>query len=224
MRICLLVALALLLAAPAAGQERRRDVASSEILDESARSYRAGTRVVHLWWLPAEYWVAAATELKKSPDEIDEVRRIFRSYTLIGVIDVDMRPDGSMDALSTAEIVRRMRVAVNGRETGVLRQVDPRLQELAPDIAYVFISSLVHLGGALRLIAVSNITEEGETVLRADKQSQLRIDYRAVAAGDPLEFWWHAPLTAVAGPRRCETGELAEASWRYCPWDGTKLP
>ena len=201
-----------------------REPTSSEILEENARSFRAGTRIVNMWWLPAEYWVAAATELKKPPDEIDEVRRLFRSYTLIGVLDVNMRLDGSMDALSTAEIVRRMAVSVNGRETPVLHQVDPRLQEVAPDLSYVFISSLVQLGGALRLIAVSNITEGGEMELRADKRSSLRVDYRALASGDTLELWWHAPLTAVDGPKRWEAGELAEASWRYCPWDGTKLP
>lgn len=197
---------------------------SSEIVKETARSYRAGRRLVQMWWLPSDYWVAAAREQKKTPAEIDEIRRLFRSYTLIGALDVDLRPDGSHDALSTAEIVRRMEVEINGRSQQVLRQVDQRLQELAPDLSYVLQASLVNLGSGLHILPLPNVMEDGRTVLRASEAGKIRLRYRALPDVDPVEFWWHAPLTSIAGEKRCKSGAIAEASWQYCPWDGSKLP
>ena len=214
------IALALLLVLDA-GLALAED--SSEILQETARTYRSGRRLVQMWWLPVDYWVASARERNKTPAEIDEIRQVFRSYTLIGALDVDLRPDGSHDALSTAEIVRRMEVEINGKRQQVLRQVDGRLQELAPDLSYVLQSSLVNLGGGLRILPLPNVMEDGRVVLRAGQAGKMLLRYRAVPDVAPIEFWWHAPLSSIAGAKRCKSGEKAEASWQYCPWDGSKI-
>ncbi len=40
---------------------------------------------------------------------------------------------------------------------------------------------------------------------------------------DPLEFWWHAPLTAIEGSKKCPgSGAPMEASWTWCPWNGKR--
>ena len=196
---------------------------SSEILHETARTYRAGRRLVQMWWLPVDYWVAAARERKKTPAEIDEIQQLFRNYTLIGALDADLRPDGSHDALSTAEIVRRMEVEIDGHPQQVMRQVDERLQELAPELSYVLRLSLVNLGSGLHILPLPNLREDGRLVLRSSEPGKLRVRYRAVPDVDPVEFWWHTPLTSIAGAKRCKSGERAEASWQYCPWDGSKV-
>lgn len=214
------IALALLLVI-SAGPVFAQD--SSEILHETARTYRAGRRLVQMWWLPVDYWVAAAEERKKTPAEIDEIRQLFRNYTLIAALDADLRPDGSHDALSTAEIVRRMEVQINGNQQLVMRQVDERLQELAPELSYVLRLSLVNLGSGLHVLPLPNVMEDGRLVLRSDEPGKLRVRYRAVPDVDPIEFWWHTPLTSVVGAKRCKSGEQAEASWQYCPWDGSKV-
>jgi hypothetical protein len=37
-------------------------------------------------------------------------------------------------------------------------------------------------------------------------------------------FEWRLPLTSMTPPRFCPLGkERMEASWKYCPWHGTKL-
>ena len=49
----------------------------------------------------------------------------------------------------------------------------------------------------------------------------LRVRYRAEADKPPVEFWWHAPLTSVVGPKKCPgSGAPMQASWKFCPWSG----
>ena len=217
------LALGLCLAAGPAGAAGTPDLSSSVIAQETAHTHRAGHRVVTFWWLPYEYWMAVAGELGKTPAQTAEIRSLFRSYTLLAVLDVEVRPDSSFDALSTAEIVRRLEIDVNGETFEVMQQVDRRVQELVPDLSYVLRASLSGLGSSLRILPLPNLDKNGEPILSAAKLGRVRLRYRVGAEGEEVEFWWHAPLTSVAGKRRCKGGELAEASWKFCPWDGTPV-
>jgi hypothetical protein len=218
-----LLCVGLCLAAGPAAAADTPPASSSVIAQETSHTHRAGQHVVSFWWLPHEYWMAVARELHKTPAQTAEIRSLFRSYTMIAVLDVEVRPDSSFDALSTAEIVRRLEIDVNGQTFEVMHQVDPRMQQLAPDLAYVLRSSLSGLGSSLRLLPLPNLDKNGEPILSAAKPGRVRLRYRAGAEGDEVEFWWHAPLTAVAGTRRCKGGEFAEASWSFCPWDGSPV-
>lgn len=210
-------------AAPLPTRAAAGEPTSSVIAQETLQTHREGHRVVSFWWLPFEYWTAVAKELEKTPAEMSEIRSLFRNYTMLAVLDVEVRPDGSFDALSIAEIVRRADVSVNGRSFEVMHQVDPRVQQLAPDLAYPLRTSLSSLGSGLRLLPLPNLDQSGEPILSGSKPGALRVRYKMGASGEDAEFWWHAPLTAVDGPKRCKGGELAEASWSYCPWDGTPI-
>lgn len=218
MRSAALLITALWLAASAAA-----GASSSQIVEETARSYRSGMRVVHLWWLPLEYWVSSAGELGRSPTEVEEVRRLFRNYTLIAALDVEVRPDGGLDARSTAEIVRRIEIEVGGERVEVLKRVDPRLQELAPDLTYVLQTSLAAVGSALHVLPLPNVDASGRPILLGSEPGRLRARYRVAPKDESAEFWWHAPLTAIAGAGRCPDGALSEASWTHCPWGGAEL-
>ncbi len=199
-------------------------VASSVISQETVRIHRSGNRVVQIWWLPFEYWMAVARELKWTPAQISEVRTLFRNYSLLAALDVEIRPDASFDALSTAEIVRRIEIDVNGTRFEVMRQVDRRMQEVAPDLTYLLQTSLAGLGQGLHILPLPNLGKDGEPIIHASRPGHIRTRYRVGAEGEEVEFWWHTPLTAVNGPKRCKSGEVAEASWRFCPWDGSAIP
>ena len=198
-------------------------VETSKISEETVRSARAGTRVVNFWWLPAEYWVAAAQEIGKSSAEVDQIRQLFRSYNLLAALDVKLRPDGSFDALSTAEIVRRAEISINGKPADVMQQVDQRVQQLVPELTYVLQASLGPLGTGLHLLPLANLGSDGRPILTGTGRGTVQVRYQAEPTGGPAEFWWHAPLTAVMGEKRCANGAPAEASWAFCPWDGKPL-
>lgn len=198
-----------------------RTTTTAEIAEETIRNFRGQNQLVTFWWLPAEYWVQAAREAGKSASDLEKIEALYGNYNLVGVMDVKFSPDGKVDSLSTAEIVRRLEVFVNDVPFDILRQVDPKLQELAPELSYAFRVSLAEFGRGLRLLPLPNVDAKGQPILEGGRPGVLRVRYKAAPTGPPLEFWWHAPLTAVKGAGKCP-GSLAptEASWTHCPWSG----
>jgi hypothetical protein len=215
MRSFIPVLVLLVLAAPL------RAATTSEIADETSRKFRGDNHLVTFWWLPVDYWVAAAREAGKTEAEVQAIAALYDKYTLIGALDVQFRPSGEFDALSTAEIVRRLEIFVDDVPFEVLKQVDPILQQMAPELTYAFQVSLVELGRGLRLLPVANVNAAGESILSGGKPGVLRVRYKAEPGQSPIELWWHAPLTAVKGKQRCPgSGAPMEANWKFCPWNG----
>jgi hypothetical protein len=193
------------------------------IAGETQRLNARQGHIINFWWLPVEYWVAAAREMKKSQTQIEGIRELFKNYTLLGALDAQLGPEGSVDALSTSEIVRRIEIEVNGSAFEVLQQVDPKLQQYAPDLSYVLQVSLSAFGTGLRLLPLANVDSDGKAILRGDQKGVIKVRYKARADQEPLEFWWHGPLTDVVGYKTCPgSGAPMEASWEYCPWNGQK--
>ena len=198
-----------------------RAATTSEIAQETVRHFRAKNHLISFWWFPAEYWIEAAREAGKSATDIEQIRALYRNYTLIGVLDVQFSPEGKVDALSTVEIVRRIEIFVDDVPFDILRQVDPKLQQLAPELSYAFRISLAELGRGLHLLPLPNIDAKGQPILQGDRPGVLRVRYKGAPDRPPLEFWWHAPLTSVNGARKCPgSGAPMEASWTHCPWNG----
>ena len=196
---------------------------TSEIVQETARNYRGKDHLVTFWWFPAEFWVAAAREMKGTPAEIAAIEDLFDNYTLLGVMDVQFAPDGKMDALSTVEIVRRLEVVIDDVPFDVLQQVDPKLQQMTPELSYAFRVSLAELGRGLRLLPFANLDGQARPILSGRKPGVMRVRYKGEAGQPPLEFWWHGPLSAIEGRKKCPgSGAPMEASWTYCPWNGKK--
>ena len=209
---------------PKQSAERAASVTSGAIAQELSRTWQDGKRVLNFWWLPVEYWEAAARELKKPEAEIETIHKIFRNYILVGVIDADLGGDGKVIGATHLQIAERLDVRRNGEPVDFLTQVDPRLQERIPELSYVLRASLSLLGNSLRIMALPNITDEGQTILGATQNGELLASYQVVEGNQPLEFYWYAPITALAGAKRCpQGGERLEASWVYCPWHGVKV-
>ena len=216
--ISLTLILSFLLLWPGAAQS----ASTSQIADETRRTFTSSRRIINVWWLPVEYWMAAAREIGRDEQEIERTRQAFGGYLMLAVVDAEIRPDGSLDALSTAEIVKRVDIRVNDKQEKVMHNVDPNLQQLAPELTYILRTSLVTLGQGLRILPLPNLKSDGQQSLGSTGPGRMKVTYKT-GVDQEVEFWWHGPLTSITGPKKCETGERAEASWTHCPWDGTPL-
>ncbi len=195
------------------------------LTQELSRSQQQGKRVVSIWWLPVEYWLAAAQELKKTAEDIDSVRKLFRNYLIIAVLDARLRTDRKLEPATHAEIGPRLAIRRNGEPVEILHDVDPRVARRVGELSYLLNSSLSVLGVGLRIFFLPNIDDQGRPLLHGASTGQLTIDYVQGDEEDAVEYVWHAPLTSLAGPRTCpESGESLEAHFRFCPWHGVKLP
>ncbi|MCP4007505.1 MAG: hypothetical protein GY725_25275 [bacterium] len=221
--VTLVTALSSFVALPVAAQVAMPKTTS--IVEEVANTVAETGRVINAWWLPPEYWVASAREQKMSASEIDEVRRVFDDYLIIGVVEATVVADAKPRMTEIAEFVKRSTITVNLKPFEVLREVNPRLAELAPKLIYPLKASLSLFGDGLRLLPINNTDPSGKPILLGGQEGELRLEYRIDEARLPIVFRWRAPLSSVAGTRICPTGgEDLEANWNFCPYHGAKLP
>lgn len=221
-----LLAAALVLASLAAAPHARAGN-STDIQAESLRNLEAGGgRIASFWWLPAEYWEAAAKELGLAPEEQAKIGPMFRDYLIVGVVDAKISVESKQAELqSTPEIVSRAKFFRNGEQIEVLREVSPDLQKMVYPLSSFMRASLRGLGDGLRLLPLPNADAKGNPILDGRSNGELKIEYRFEDGGPAQSVYWHAPLTAVVGPKTCpKGGEPLEASWDYCPWHGVKAP
>lgn len=193
---------------------------TAEIAQEGARTHQLGQRVVQLWWLPVEYWEQAARELGWGDAEVVALRERLELYTVICVLDAQI--DGyEFRFAEHLEIAERLEASLGGERLLALRRWDPLLTSRLPDLSYTLKVSLGPLGPGLRLLLFPNVDAAGRPALDGSRPGLLRVRYALGEGKEPLELFWRAPFTAIAGGRRDPTtGEPLEASWRFNPWTG----
>jgi hypothetical protein len=198
---------------------------STDIVREGARTLEGGDgRVVSFWWLPPEYWELVAKELGIPAEDQAKVRTVFRDYLLVGALETKLNADKKPDFASIAEIAKRAKFYRDGEEIQVLRDVNPEMARLAPSLVYLLRVSLSGLGDGLRLLPLPNVDAKGNPILSGRAPGELRLEYRFDEKTPMQQVFWRAPLTSIAGAKKCPTGgEPLEANFNYCPWHGVKL-
>ena len=196
---------------------------SSAISQETHRTAKAGSHVLSLWWLPVEYWEAAALELGKPKEEIERVRTVLDTYLILGLVDAQVSREGKLSFRSLEKANESLVLLGGGREFRPAGRLDPEVRRLLPELAYFMTSGLGVMSSGLRLVLFANIDKAGQPVISASRRGEVQARYTPEDTPS-VSFTWVAPLTAVVGARRCpEGGEDLEASWAYCPWHGVPV-
>jgi hypothetical protein len=217
-RALLLSLLAASLAAPALAAG-----SAGEIAQETLRSEPRAGRVLQAWWLPPEYWEAAAERQSWPKKRRQDLRERIRSYLVIAFIEANLART-KLEFAEHREIAERISVERSGTPIEPLRRLDPTLAEMIPELSYFLRVSLGALQDGVRLLFFPNVTESGEPILNGSRHGALRVVYRLDGEPEPVRFEWRAPLTSVVGAATCpEGGEALQASWRFCPWHGVEV-
>ena len=214
---------ALVAVAPAAA----RAANSTAILRETARIVESGgPRIANFWWLPIEYWQECARELALPEEERAKIEPMLRDYILVAALDAKVSAEKKgADLATTGDMVAHAKFYRNGEQVEVLREVAPGVPELLPKLVYLLRSSLGPLGEGLHVLPLPNVDAKGNRILTGASTGELKLEYRFDDSGPVQTLYWHAPFTAIAGPKTCpKGGEPLEASFEFCPWHGVKVP
>lgn len=191
------------------------------IQETQKRSDKPG-EMTFVWWIREEYWQASFTQNPNmSAAQIEEFVKVFRPYRLIAVVDGTMGTYGTVSYKTEAEMRNGIQIIDSQgniylplSETEV--NVDTRsfLAMMKPVLA----NALGPIGQNMYFFLFPAQSKEGEGIAEAKKEGVF-----SVKLGE-REFRWKLPLSSLLPPKICPTcQEKVSGSYKYCPWDGTKL-
>jgi hypothetical protein len=206
---------------PPYGQNQKLEVV--EIARETQKFSAEGGELNIIWWLPQEFWTTSIAEnTNMKPAQIEMLTKFVHPYLIVGVVSGKISTFGPPIYRTESEIRALIRLKDNNGttytpiETNQLEGSVPALESLMrPSMAKM----LGPLGENMNFIAFPGSRRDGSEVCDASKRGVCEVDL------GEHEFKWKLPLESVLPKQKCPVcGEILSGAYKFCPYDGTKLP
>jgi len=176
-----------------------------------------------IWWIPEEYWLVNLAQNPNVPeDRLEEFLRVLSSYTIVAVVEGKIGPFGGVTY--TPEEIIWARIAIKDSQGVRYRplsrdEIDADARVFLSVIKPFLANKIGPLGENLHFFLFPSRDKEGRRIANAKSEGVF-----AVILGG-REFRWKLPLVSLLPPKICPTcGERLSGAYKFCPWDGTKLP
>jgi len=218
-----------LLATHLGAAEKRAPVdVDTAVLTQELQRVSNDQGIVVAWWMPSEFWaVALGNEKQLTPAQLEDVMKILRQYTFIAVVDGEVG-GAAVDFRDRAAVAKSLSVEVmdgagKGRKVvpvePVPDDVQPLLQVLVPAMG----AAMGNLGRNLHFFVFRDDEKDSRIFSPFDAGSVVvRLSGRENRQDISLSI--ERPIDSLLVPRLCANGKPAHVSWKFCPWDGKKLP
>jgi hypothetical protein len=217
----------------ATGVERRllKDVPLDELIKETQRISPSGSDFIDVaWWIPVEFWEA---RLSQTPSMLEAQRdawvQALRPFFMVAVSQADIASFGAFDFFTEERTQNGLAITYT-RPIGAIMTLHPLVRP-SPDLSLLqqFIRPILsaafgNLGKNIWLFTYSDVDSSGNRILSPVEPGELKISLLSRSGSTRSTFHLELPLNALFMPRLCPNGKPAHTSWKYCPWDGTKLP
>lgn len=223
MKRILMVALAA--ACAGAGAIERRELGAvpiSALVNETQKMDPDGQGLAFVWWVPTEFWmVAMKQDAKNTQEAIDQVQAAFADYILLGVVEGSQTPLGAIDFSPRESVLSRLRVLADGVEFRAVGKAHKDAQLVVDMMKPMLASMMGELGSQFHLVMLSSDKRRPPS---GYESVSLRVTLDGTKGATARSFEFVGPLDALHVPRSCPNGKPAHITWKYCPWDGSKLP
>jgi len=191
------------------------------IQETQKRSDKPG-EMTFIWWIPEEYWQASfAQNPNMTATQIEDFVKVFRPYTLVAAVDGVMGTYGSVTYKTEAEIRSNIQL-VDGQgnaylplgEDAVNADTKSFLAAMKPMLA----NALGPIGQNMHFFLFPAQNKDGQRI------AQAKIEGVFLVKLGERNFRWKLPLGSLLPSKICPTcKEKISGSYKFCPWDGTKL-
>ena len=230
------VALGLIFSQQALGTEIKeaKNVDINSLMDEiSVSSSQAKIdEIAMAVWIPQEFW-----EVTLSKDDTNtipsatkiELLSILKSYFLVGVVQGEVNNSEGFKFYSLDEIEQNLTFyyedeAKNRIALPPANTVSPEVESLLTIMKPLFEQLLGNAGKNLHFIVFADRTDRGDRIVSPYETGAIEIQLTDSNKTVEHELEIVLPLNSLHVPRICPNDKEAHISWKYCPWDGTKLP
>lgn len=205
----------------AAAQDQRIDV--NELVQETERASTVAGELNLVWWLPEEFWKASvAANPNVTPEQLELILKAVRPYFIVGVANGKMASMGTVTYRTEDEIRGIVQLKDDGGnlykplpEDKVDASVPALLGLMKPFMA----KTVGALGENIHFYVFAGSKTDGARICDPLKEGACEVDVGERA------FKWRLPIGSLLPKQKCPVcGEILSGAYRFCPYDGTKLP
>lgn len=205
-----------------AGFAQGQTINLNDLIQETQkRSDRVG-EMSFTWWIPLDYWrVSLSQNPSITAEQIGNILNIFRPYTLIAVVDGKISSYAGVTYKTEAET--RSSIQIKDKKGNVYLPLSEEaisveaksfLASMKPALA----NALGSMGQNMNFFVFPGKDKDGQDIADARKEGAF-----SVILGE-RELRWTLPLSSLLPLKTCPTcNEKLSGSYKFCPWDGTKL-
>jgi hypothetical protein len=177
-----------------------------------------------VWWIPEQFW---RTSFSQNPNmtgaEVEEFTKIIKPYILFVVVDGKIGSFGKVDYKSESDIKNAIKFIdsqANIYKPLADEEINADTKNLLAMIKPVFANMLGPMGQNMYFFLFpANNKTTGLDIIDAKKEGSF-----TVKLGE-RSFKWELPLASLLNPKTCPVClRTLSGSYKFCPYDGTKLP
>lgn len=219
--------------ANAAEKRALQQVSLDELIKETQQqqsNFSTNSNSVDLvWWIPPEYWeVALSQDPSTSPANRELMLKNLQSVFIVGVVQADISPVGAFEFFANTTIQKGMRVTYTEStgKTLALKPVDKISEDLSlllEIVRPIFANTMGNLGQNLAFFVYDTFDTSGKRLVSPYESGEFKVllsDRNGIQRSKHLI---ELPLNSLFVSRVCPNGKPAHISWKYCPWDGSRL-
>lgn len=203
-------------------QTKKIDVDLNALIKETQKLNNKSNQINLVWWTPEEYWQFA---LAQSPNitkiQIEEFLKVLRPYTTIAVVDGKVGTFAGITYKSKIEILSRIQIidsqgiqyqAINDEN------IDADTKNFFAMMKPILANMIGKMGENMHFILFPAKNKQGNDIAAAKKEGTF-----SIKLGEKI-FRWKLPLSSLFPPQTCPLcREQLSGTYKFCPWDGTKL-
>lgn len=215
--------------ANAVEQRAAKDVPIDELIRETQRTHLASNSIDLAWWIPWEYWKVTLSHSKQmSSAGTQSFESKLRPLFMIAVVQADTSPLGNFDFFSEQTVQNSLRVTYINRDGKAIpltpvEKIDGDISLLKQIIRPILSKALGNVGSNFWFFVYSDVDSSGKRIISPYEPGELRVVLADKSSVKRSDVAVELPLNSLFVPRLCPNGKPAHISWKYCPWDGTRL-
>ena len=194
----------------------------TSLIKETQKLTTDSGSLVLVWWIPHQYWEESTKNNPAINDILkQDVLKAVQEYTVIGVIDAKKEGLGGLSFTPADEILKTAELTDSAGKT-VLPIADsdlnPSVQNLLSAMKPLFANLMGRIGQNMSFVVFPGKDSDGNTVADAQGEGHLAFTENGHS------FAWRLPLASLLPEKICpKCGEHLPGSYKFCPYDGTKL-
>jgi len=195
---------------------------NSLIQETQKKSERPG-EISFVWWMPQEYWQLSFVQNPTiTPEQSEKVLSVFRPYTIVSVVDGKTNTSAGITYRSEGDI--RSGIKLKDKSGTVYlpladEQISVETKSFLAAMKPVLANVLGPMGQNMYFFVFPAQDSASADIANATKEGSFSVEL-----GEGRAFTWELPLSSLLALKACPTcSRKLNGTYKYCPWDGTKL-